>query len=138
MRRPGCAFGYKYTRGKCYGAALSKRLACWAVEIDESFIKTDVLHFFIFREEVGDLRRDGLKSGDAGPGLGSALGHFPRSWGDRGGRWGLVASVPSAPQAGQSHLGGLLDLHPRDLWIWGRGRLLQNIPNPGTCPNLDG
>jgi len=90
MGLPSYVFSYKYTRGKCCRAVLSKRLICWTLEIDESFIKPDVLHFFIFREEAEDLKRDGLKTGDAGPGLGVSLGHFSSSWSGPGESWGPV------------------------------------------------
>lgn len=90
MGLPSYVFSYKYTRGKCCRAVLSKRLICWTLEIDESFIKPDVLHFLIFREEVKNLQRDGLKTGDAGLGLGISLGHFSRSWSGLGGSWGPV------------------------------------------------
>lgn len=129
MGLPSYAFSYKYTRGKCCRAVLSKRLICWTLEIDESFIKPDVLHFFIFREEVGDLQRDGLKSGDARPGLGMSLGHFSRSW---SGLWGkLGASAPHAIWSVQSrHAGDFLTYMLRTMQIWDRGRLLRNTRMP--------
>lgn len=107
---------------------------------------------FIKRKTLGeDLESNGLKTRDAGPGLGINLGcpelrlgtHgqfgqrcWPGTWGAGGHSW---TSFPSA--GGVSSWGETSRARaPGTTSIWGRGHSLQNIPNPaaapGACPNL--
>jgi len=69
---------------------LSEHLTCWTLEIEESFIKTDVLHFFVFHEEE-DVGR--------GPGEGRVIDQ---------GCWGQVsASLWGAQGRGSGPVGCL-------------------------------
>lgn len=133
---------------------LSERLTCWTLEIEESFIKTDVSHFFVFRKEE-DLGR--------GPGEGRI-----KDWGCQAASRRLFGVPRAAAQdlwAVQTampvgHLGGrgsLLDQFPQ-CWrggLLGRDRLSpcpwddvylgqrtfitehpESRSSPGACPNL--